>query len=448
MISVREVNESVHDETRGYIGHSSPTSDEVDQASFSENVEGNFSYLHCLYVLVVLLICVVFTSTQTLIPWNDTFEFPEYWWENMVRMGLIYMALRNITMTIWEVWLVFKHKEVLTFRWFMRFFAIVSFPFNILYWLIYLYWTKYSGNNHPMPLWLLLVGYPADACKFITIWFSVSKELRKDQKVRKRLKYYILYLFAWNLILIMEFFMDFMLVTLTTLDKESGYPVQSLMAFIIPLCRGVFEWILPKPFHKALGYKKDWTKLDEDVPATFAMETQIADIFTLYVAIRMGSAEQLTVICILGVEFCINLFHCFRIIQLHKKIGDTDDQQNKIWKAEKESAVTSLITVEVIEVLVPFAYAMGYLTAYYGPNAELMTGVKSTYFGQTPVTDIQSLLNFLFFMCGVDTLGAIVIAILLGYFCKINFVKEFCKIMQKHWITLAIYLGTDVMHVS
>lgn len=448
IISVREVDESVKDEIGGYIRQSSPSSDEVVQASSSANDKENFSYFHSLYVLVVLLICIVYTSTQTVIPWNDTFEFPEYWWENMVRKGLIYIGLRNITTTMWEVWLVFKQKEILTFRWFMRFFVMVSLPFIILYGIIYLYWTEYLGYNHPMPFWVIFAGYPADACKFITIWFSVSKELRQDQKVRKRLKYYILYLVTWNLILFMEIFMDYMFVTLTMLDKEDGYSVQWLMAFIIPLCRGVFEWLLPKPFHKALGYKKDWTKLDEDVPATFAMETQIADIFTLFVAIRLGSAEQFTVICILGVEFCINLFHCFRIIQLHRKIGDTDDQQSKIWKAEKESAVISLITVEVIEVLVPFAYAMGYLTAYYGPNAKLMTGVKSTYFGQTPVTDIQSLLNFLFFMCGVDTLGAIVIAILLGYFCKINFVKEFCKIMQKHWITLALYMGADVMHVS
>ena len=229
---------------------------------------------------------------------------------------------------------------------------------------------------------------------------------------------------------------------------ENDVKVQWLMAFIIPIFPAFFEWILPKPFNKSLGYKKGCTKLDEDVPATFAMETQITDNFTMYVTVRLGSAGQFTVLCILGVQFCVNLFKCFRIIRLHEKIGNNNDEERNLWKAKRQSATISLITAEVIEVLIPFAYAMTYATAYYGPNAKIMTGVKSTYFDQMPVSDIQSVLSSLFIMCGVDALGALFIAILLWLFCKINCVKEYCKIMKNNWITLAIFMSGDITYVS
>ena len=313
---------------------------------------------------------------------------------------------------------------------------------------MYLVWTQYVGYNWPMPFWVSICSYLGNFFQLTTIWFLFPRDLRQNIEFRNRLKAYFIYICTWNCIGLAEIFMDTIFIELTKYQMENEVEVQWLMAFVIPIFRAFFEWILPKFFNKALGYKKGWTKLDEDIPATFAMETQITDIFTLYVAVRLGSAGQFTVLCILGVEFCLNLFACYRIIRLHQKIGNNSDEERKLWKAEKQSAIISLITAEVIEILIPFAYAMTYATAYYGPNAKIMTGVKSTYFDQMPVTDIQSVLSFLFLMCGVDALGAVFIAVLLGLFCKINFVKEYCKIMKKNWITLAIYMSGDIISVS
>ena len=135
-------------------------------------------------------------------------------------------------------------------------------------------------------------------------------------------------------------------------------------------------------------------------------------------------------------------------IRLHNKIGDASDAQSKkIWIAEKKSEITSLITVEVIEILIPLAYALAYTAAYYGPNAELMSGVKSTYFGMS-ANEIGPVMEFLFIMFAFDTFGAVLVVILLGLFCQINAIKEYCKVMQKHWVTLCLYLSADILHVS
>ena len=167
-----------------------------------------------------------------------------------------------------------------------------------------------------MPFIIVPCAYSAEVGKMIGIWFSFSSDLRGNQKFRKRVWNYIFYLIAWNLLGFAELFIDTIFLELTKYLMENDVQIQWLVAFVIPVFRGAFEWILPKFFNKALGYKKGWTKLDEDFPATFAIETQITDLFTLYVAVRLVNADQFTVAVILGVEFCINLFHCFRIIRL------------------------------------------------------------------------------------------------------------------------------------
>ena len=448
VISVRALGETSGDRNLEEVKPRASSDEGHGSISENQNGEENFSYLNGLYPLVIIIFCVVYNTTHTLIPYHDVFEFPSFWWENIIQFCFFFVAQRMVISSCWEVWLVFKRKETLSFQWFIKMVGTTFIGTTCIYLSLYLLWTQYVGHNWPMPFWVLICAYPGDVIKVSTIWFLFPRDLRKNIELRNRLKFFVIYSLTWSLLGFAEMFMDMIFFELTKYQMENDVEVQWLMALVIPIFRGFFEWLLPKPFNKALGYKKGWTKLDEDVPATFAMETQITDLFTLYVAVRLGSAEQFTVLCILGVEFCLNLFTCFRIIRLHQKIGNNNDEERKLWKAEKQSAIISLITVEVIEVLIPFAYAMAYATAYYGPNAEIMTGVKSSYFDQVPVTDIQSVLSFLFMMCGVDALGAVFIAILLGLFCKINFLKEYCKIMKKNWITLAIYMSNDIISVS
>ena len=175
----------------------------------------------------------------------------------------------------------------------------------------------------------------------------------------------------------------------------------------------------------------------------------INQVYTIYVAVRLSSADTFTGACILGVEFLINLYSCFKIIRMHRKIEGSDDSENKAErKAEKKSAIVSLLTVELIETLTPAAYAISLLMAYYGPNATLMTGIKNEYFGIPAITDIQGVINIVFLMSGFDLLAGLVFGLLLRYFCKMNMFAEICKILQKYWIHLAIFIGGDLTQVS
>ena len=63
-------------------------------------------------------------------------------------------------------------------------------------------------------------------------------------------------------------------------------------------------------------------------------------------------------------------------------------------------------------------------------------------------SELEPTIEFLLTMFAFDSLGAVLVAIILGLFCKINAIKESCKVMEKHWITLCLYLSADIFHVS
>ena len=288
-----------------------------------------------------------------------------------------------------------------------------------------------------------MIGWYITVFVLWAVFFPTEK--RNDPDFKTRLNNYVYYLLVWSLIPWQELFMDTIFTLLTS------YDLQFLMALVIPLFRSFVEWILPKFFNKACGYKKGWTKADENEPATFCMETMIAQAYSMYIAVRltMFSPETRTTGCILGVEFLINLYHCFQIIRIHNKIGANDgNEQNSVLKAEKKSAIVSLITLEFIEASIPLIYAMGIVLAYYGPNAKLMIGIKSEYFGVPPITNLLNVLSVLFLMAGIDALGGILVGVLLGYFCKINIIKELTIILQKYWIHLSIFMGGEICNVS
>ena len=89
---------------------------------------------------------------------------------------------------------------------------------------------------------------------------------------------------------------------------------------------------------------------------------------------------------------------------------------------------------------------MCYATAYYGPNATIMKGVKNNYFGNSE-QDIQNVFGSVFKMAVLDTFGAILIGLLLRLLCQINIFDEFCVIMKKYWITLSIIMGMTIYFV-
>ena len=423
---------------------SQSTEPNIDDQTNYRYVEQRVSYWNALYVFPILGICVIFSSTQTLIPWHNLFINPEFWWEDLIRQCLFYQLFRVVLTTLREAYCVFQLKEILSIKWHLKFWGAHTSEITILCCLQHFIWVNTLQHNYPMPTGYMLVGFIA---WYITIFAVLPRlfasELRKDPDYKTRIRSYVYYLFFWSIIAWQEWILD------VIFEITKAYQVPYLISLVIPAFRRLDEWILPKCFNKAVGYKKGWTKKDENEAATFCLETQITQVFTIYVAVRLSSADIFTGCCILGVELLINLYSCIQIIQMHKKIGGTDDHdQSLIFRAERNSAIVSLLTAEFIEVITPLAYSVAFSAAYYGPNARSMIGIKHEYFGIPATSDIQEVLIVLFMMAQIDMVGGVIFGILLKCFCDINIFEEMCKILQKYWIHLAIFIGGDLTHVS
>ena len=103
--------------------------------------------------------------------------------------------------------------------------------------------------------------------------------------------------------------------------------------------------------------------------------------------------------------------------------------------------VEDLILSEVIEGLIPISYAANFATAYYGPNATLIGNIRSNYFDFEEIEDIDNVFISMIQLFAVDVCCILVTAITLWVSGKRNILKEFCKVMKKYWIILAIKLA-------
>ena len=84
--------------------------------------------------------------------------------------------------------------------------------------------------------------------------------------------------------------------------------------------------------------------------------------------------------------------------------------------------------------------------AYYGPNANILGGIKLDLWHHEVVTDIIPVLKNLTLLFCIDLLSAITNGILLAITCKINSFKWIQKIQSQYWLIFA--LGACTNHVD
>ena len=402
-----------------------------------------------LYLFAILATTVVWTSTHTLIPYHDLFQHPSFWWELLVMQGIFISLLRTTLSGGQKIFRFFKMKSILTFEWQLRMFLLSSLTYVFPYYAMYLVWTNYLSYNPPIP-------YADHVCKFLSrigtmfaVWYGFSNDLRKKPEFRNRIKYYFYYYLWWIVIEIQMEMLSMVCHKLILYQAASGLPLQWLMAFLIPMCRELNQWILSKILVKVLGYCKEETLIEENQSATFAMESSVSISFALYVTVILSYTTKLTVACTLIVEFGINLFHCVRIIRMQKKIN-ASEEQGKVFYENKEATLTSLITAELIEVLVPLTYAIVYAISYYGPNASLIARVKLNYpeIGRTEISDVEGIFAFLFTMFTFDTVGGIVLGLALKRIGNVKVMEKCSEILTKYWFLLALFLSGEMLYVS
>ena len=112
-----------------------------------------------------------------------------------------------------------------------------------------------------------------------------------------------------------------------------------------------------------------------------------------------------------------------------------------------QEALEELWLSERIETVIPSMYILFFLMAFYGPNAELLGGIKLDIWHHQVVTDITPVMINLLLFGGFDFLSAIINGILLGITCKINVFKIIQKIQSQFWLIFAFTEARCVFEV-
>ena len=373
-----------------------------------------------------IALSVLFSIIMTLWPQHNVIGNAKYWYEYMLVIATCYapIAAANIVFTSFycmglELKSVFKP---LLFVFMSG--ASISIVISSL---LYVIWVFAIDFKYPMPFQGYLVGFLTWHGMTISLWFQIPKKWRYSPRVRRRMKFAIL----------------FLLVISAT---EVAYKVIRKVFLVIPTS---YQWtlfivlIVIRELHakvlSILGRKvaefDDWSI--ELIGVHFA-----ACRHTLFLAVAISTvATYTTSFVILGIDFITNILLSVMIIYLHKNPSAKSNR----WKT---NAVMNLVINESVEFIMPIAYILCFLMAYYGPNASILGNVKNDYWQYSAVSNIDDTMKWISIMFAIDFISTIISALLLRIFCKLNILKVYILLQKEMWNVLSVHQCYLVEEVS
>ena len=125
---------------------------------------------------------------------------------------------------------------------------------------------------------------------------------------------------------------------------------------------------------------------------------------------------------------------------------NTEESKNK-----QIDAVMSLLFNEAVECIMPIAYCICLLMAYFGPNAELLGNIKNGSWNYNAIEDIGDACYWLILLFIVDLGSLLVCIFLLKVHCDMNILKMFLQVQQQIGPFLALYqayMVTEVCYIT
>ena len=155
-----------------------------------------------------------------------------------------------------------------------------------------------------------------------------------------------------------------------------------------------------------------------------------------------------TVYSILGIEFLLHIYSCYKIIISYKRIGESPTTINNEKLLETRKTLSRLVLDETLEIFVPFCYLVTFLSAYYGPNAFILGNIRNDYWDFVAVKDFGNTFAVGLQMFGIDVGITFITGVILKIFCKISLFEQFCKLIKTYWSWMAIRISLILFRVS
>ena len=145
-----------------------------------------------------------------------------------------------------------------------------------------------------------------------------------------------------------------------------------------------------------------------------------------------GLATDLTLYILLGIDFVINFFFVIRAFRT--KRNPTEENVKNLMQS-----VQILVIGESLEIIIPLAYLLCFVAAFYGPNADILGNVKNGYWQYQAVDDLWGTVSNLLFLVTFDFISLVIAGIFLFISSNINLFHVYLHLMKEDGVVFSIH---------
>ena len=379
------------------------------------------------YIFLGILLGVSSTLMITSYPQQYPIGNPKYWYESVLNLIFSWGPLAaafQINLSFFLMGISGKN----TVRTCFVAYGYGTITSCIVSGILYMIWVTFAGLPFPMPFHGYITGMMTWNSMFVVFWFQCPKHWRDSSFGRRKMIFCFLF---FNVNLIGEVTYKMIQMSFVMIPTNMHWP----LVIVLILVRELHAWGLGHLGKKVAGFP------DISVEIVATMNAVLR--YLIFLTVDGGSITALEVsYVILVVDFSMNLICCFTIIWC-----------NRHWSAKNQKrqikAALNLIINESVEFTIPITYLFNLLTAYFGPNAEILGNIKNNYWQYTSIEDLDERIKWIALLFLVDFASLAISFLLFQYFCKINVFRMYLQVQDQvgHIQVLATgYYVAEVNH--
>lgn len=354
----------------------------------------------------------------TAIPTHNVILQQEYWYELPLQTIFTFIPLL-VANNIFKASFYTSTTIIKTHRHFQMIWIVVSIVYVAFQAIVYMLWTNILLLRAPVPLNGYLCGFVITTTCFVAIWYMFPYEVRKNSEFRKRLNSLVI-------ALIMNTSITFQYGIVTKLFILFPKSYQWTAALLLPCIKEFNQWIMVKLISKSTN--------GDFVSARITCEFSILSSYALFIVYTIGSiANSTTSMVLLGVDCLSNLLLVLQLICFKKKHCVDVEKQMKI--------IQTLVMNEMIEFMVPLAYVISFVIAYYGPNANLIGNISNDYWQYSAVENIRNAIKEIMIFFFFSSSSLVLSSILLWKICRINLYYAYVELRKEFGLTLSVQMA-------
>ena len=376
------------------------------------------SYFKGLYGFTGMAAAILIVLPIAFIPYHDSIKNPSYFYENLLLYTFIVIPMIGVVW-VWEFSYIINMDHLRNFKTCTKvIFGLMIGKLSIKG-IVYFVWSYIKGYRYPMPFHDILDAFALFPPTFVLLWFQCPSEWRCKKAFQKRFWYYISIKLV-NIAIYLEY--QFLFKTAFIITPQNW---QWLVSVALLIAREINLRLQMKLTYKAAGSKDDSVELFR--------EHYICTQHCKFVSAAIGGEfiTILSTIILIGSDAVLNFYLAMKLAWMKYK--------NKIEKNVEEARglLTSMMVNEIVEFVTAIAFLVNLLLCYYGPNATLIANIKSSYFHNKPIADIDIFVANLLYFIFVDILCIGITGSFLWTFSGINIIRANAYMQQEFWFMMA-----------